>query len=228
LKEAHIEAADREAVLSETVSIRELVPDELSLASELAARAMRDNPLDIAAFGIDANRREVRMRRMFRIVLAMVRRKGLVLGAFDGPALAGIAATVPSGGCQPSLLEKLALTPRMFAAVGPVGFARMLRWTEAWAARDAALPHWHLGPVAVDAHLQGRGIGSQLLIEYCRRLDRTGAAGYLETDKRENVAFYLRFGFHTVGEAPVLNTPNWFMRREAQAYHQSGQRGDEE
>jgi hypothetical protein len=49
--------------------------------------------------------------------------------------------------------------------------------------------------------------------EYCARLDRARAVGYLETDKPTNVTFYERFGFETIGSAPVLNTPNWFMRR---------------
>jgi hypothetical protein len=49
--------------------------------------------------------------------------------------------------------------------------------------------------------------------EYCARLDSARAVGYLETDKPANVTFYERFGFETIGSAPVLNTPNWFMRR---------------
>jgi hypothetical protein len=42
-----------------------------------------------------------------------------------------------------------------------------------------------------------------------------GASGFLETDKPENVKSYSRFRFHTVGAARVLNTPNWFMLRDA-------------
>jgi hypothetical protein len=53
--------------------------------------------------------------------------------------------------------------------------------------------------------------------EYCARLDRARAVGYLETDTPTNVTFYERFGFETIGSAPVLNTPNWFMRRAAYA-----------
>jgi hypothetical protein len=54
-----------------------------------------------------------------------------------------------------------------------------------------------------------------LMVEYCGRLDHLAAVGYLETDKAKNVAFYEKFGFATVTEAPVLETPNWFMRRPA-------------
>ena len=82
-----------------------------------------------------------------------------------------------------------------------------------WAQHDPAEPHWHLGPVAVDAPLQARGIGSMVMSECCARLDRARAVGYLETDKPTNVTFYEKFGFETTGSALVLNTPNWFMRR---------------
>jgi predicted N-acetyltransferase YhbS len=82
-----------------------------------------------------------------------------------------------------------------------------------WAKRDPDEPHVHLGPVAVDVHLQGQGIGSLMMEQHCRQLDAAGEVGYLETDKLENVRFYERFGFEVVGEAPVIDVPNWFMRR---------------
>ena len=71
--------------------------------------------------------------------------------------------------------------------------------------------------MAVDAGLQGRGIGSRLLEEYCARVDAAGEAAYLETDKPANVRFYERFGFETVGEQVVLGSPSWFMRRAPRA-----------
>jgi hypothetical protein len=51
--------------------------------------------------------------------------------------------------------------------------------------------------------------------ECCARLDRLHIAGYLETDKALNVRFYERFGFETIASAPVLDVPNWFMKRNA-------------
>ena len=200
-------------MMSNGLSIRELRLDDLFVAADLTARSMRDNPLNVAAFGSDLARRKERMRRMFRIVLPTTHRKGLVLGAFDGAVLVGLAGTMPSTSCQPGSGEKLLLLPQMIGAVGFSGLARLVRWTERWATHDLAEPHWHLGPVAVDPHLQRKGIGTALMIEYCTRLDRANAVGYLETDKAENVKFYGRFGFQTIVQAPVLNIPNWFMRR---------------
>ena len=49
--------------------------------------------------------------------------------------------------------------------------------------------------------------------EYTALLDAEGLPGYLETEKPENVSFYLRHGFEVTGEAVVLGRPNWFMQR---------------
>jgi predicted N-acetyltransferase YhbS len=99
-------------------------------------------------------------------------------------------------------------------ALGPRIARRVGKWISIWAKHDPDEPHVHLGPVAVDAHLQGQGIGSLMMQEHCRRLDAAREVGYLETDKRENVRFYERFGFEVTGTEDVIGVPNWFMRRE--------------
>ncbi|MGO9057662.1 MAG: hypothetical protein ACLQU2_09800 [Candidatus Binataceae bacterium] len=60
------------------------MPGRHETAADLTARAMRDNPLNIAALGADAEHRAERMRKMFSIALPMTIRKGVVLGAFEG------------------------------------------------------------------------------------------------------------------------------------------------
>jgi hypothetical protein len=201
--------------VSGVIVVRELDQADLPSAVGIVARGMRDNPLHIAALGSDTEARGKRLIRMFTIALPLIFSKGVVLGAFDGGTLVGIAGMVAPGQCQPSLTEKLALMPRIIPAVGGGAFARVGRWMGVWAQHDLKQPHWHLGPVAVDTHLQRSGIGTLLMKEYCARLDRVHVAGYLETDRPANVAFYERFGFQTVASAPVLNTPNWFMKRTA-------------
>jgi hypothetical protein len=44
-------------------------------------------------------------------------------------------------------------------------------------------------------------------------MDDRRALAYLETDKRENVGFYRKFGFTVVAGAEVMGVPNWFMHR---------------
>jgi ribosomal protein S18 acetylase RimI-like enzyme len=197
------------------IIIRELAEADLRAAVGIVARGMRDNPLHIAALGNDANQRSHRLTGMFTAALPLVLSKGAVLGAFEEDTLVGIAGIIAPGRCQPTKTEKLALTPRIIPALGFEPAMRVRRWLDQWAKYDLSQPHWHLGPVSVDAHLQGTGIGTRLLNEYCARLDATHDTCYLETDKASNVKFYEKFGFETIASAPVLETPNWFMKRSA-------------
>ncbi len=193
------------------VTVRELSAAETDRAAGVLARGMRDNPLHVQAFGPDPEVREQTLTRMFRGVLPHYGPKGMVLGAFDGETLVGVCGMVRPGRCQPGPGERLRLLPGLVAGSGAGGTARLLSWTGAWSRFDPPEPHWHLGPVGVERHLQGRGIGSALLRAFLERI--AGSAAYLETDKRENVRFYERFGFTVAIEAPVLGVPNWFMIR---------------
>ena len=197
------------------IIIRELAEADLPAAVGIVARGMRDNPLHIAALGNDANQRISRLTGMFSVALPLVLSKGVLLGAFDADTLVGIAGMLAPGQCQPTVMEKLTLAPRIIPGVGFEAAVRVRSWLDQWARYDLRQPHWHLGPVSVDAHLQGSGIGTRLMNEYCSRLDATHTTGYLETDKASNVKFYEKFGFETVAEAAVLETPNWFMKRSA-------------
>ncbi len=139
--------------------------------------------------------------------------KVAVLGAFSSGELVGVSGTVPPRRCQLSTGEKLKVLPVLLGGSGVRSTLRVIRWVGDWSRCDPKRAHWHLGPVGVERHLQGQGIGSALLGVFCRRLDETRFVAYLETDKRENVAFYERFGFEVVGEHKVLGVQNWFMLR---------------
>jgi GNAT superfamily N-acetyltransferase len=178
-------------------------------AAVLAARAMRDNPMHVAALGSDAQRRVEVMRRAFEAMLAPGARD--VLGAWLDGRLVGVAGFVASDHCQPRPAQLPGLMPALAAAGSRT--PRMLRWLAAWGRRDPEHPHSHLGPVAVETSLQGRGLGSALLARYAELLDDSGQTGYLETDRLANVRLYERHGFDVVARAPVLGVRNWFMVR---------------
>jgi GNAT superfamily N-acetyltransferase len=112
------------------------------------------------------------------------------------------------------MAEKMTVLPALIRGSGLRNSLRVLEWVGDWSRHDSRISHWHLGPVAVERHLQGRGIGSALLREFCRRIDQHISAGYLETDKPENVPFYKRFRFEVIDEHPVLGVRNWFMLRD--------------
>ena len=196
------------------VKLGQLRRTDLRPAALILGRAMRDNPGHVRAFAIsDAERRRQALERFFRPVLLGLHQRGLIYGAYRDNELVGICGMARPGFCRPTPLEKLRVLPAVVSG-NPLGAAlRVLHWTEAWAHRDPAEPHWHLGPVAIEPSLQRQGIGSALLSAFCAQRDADGAVAYLETDRQSNVNFYREFGFAVVAEANVMEVPNWFMSR---------------
>ena len=99
--------------------------------------------------------------------------------------------------------------------IGRRSLVRTARVNKSWGAVDARErhSHSHIAPLAVDAALWGRGIGSQILAHYCRQLDDAKLFGYLETDSEDKVRLSTRFGFEVVREQQVIGVPSWFMVR---------------
>jgi ribosomal protein S18 acetylase RimI-like enzyme len=200
----------------DTVEIGAVDASEIEEALDVAARGMRDNPLTVAAFGNDPEQRRQRLRRFMS---GAARALGwgpnmLVARGVDGE-IAGVANMMPPGECLSSPSQQLWMLPSLLSN-GPRAAGRMMCWLGLWSRRDPAERHWHLGPLAVDAHLQGMGVGSLLMQVFCAQMDAAREDAYLETDRPENVRFYERFGFGVVGEGEVLGVTNWFMLRRAE------------
>jgi ribosomal protein S18 acetylase RimI-like enzyme len=175
---------------------------------------MRDNPIHVAAWGDDPRHRLKLSERMFRALLPVL--SHAPIAAWRGAHAVGVVGMAAPGACPLALRQMARMLPRT-RPMGPADMRRTMSWLKVWRAQDPGEPHWHLGPVAVEPGLQGMGIGSQMMEEFARRMDRERAAAYLETDKLQNVMFYERFGFEAVDEQVVLGVPNWFMRRAAAA-----------
>jgi GNAT superfamily N-acetyltransferase len=182
----------------------------MDAAVGVLARGMRDNPVHIAVFGDDHDYRLDALTRLFSAQMPM---QSQPLHAVRDGETVGVCGLAPPGECLGDLLRALAgRVPPMSEDAAEQ--ARIEAWLGDWGGRDPAdLRHWHLGPIAADAHRQRQGIGSVMMEEFCRRVDEAGDAAYLETDKDENVSFYMRFGFTIVGAATVLGSQNWFMQR---------------
>ncbi|WP_309128213.1 GNAT family N-acetyltransferase [Microbacterium sp.] len=181
-------------------------------AAVLLGRGMADNPVHVAVYrGGD----EHRARCHARLTRTLLTTSALdIEGVEQAGELIGVAASAAPGRCQPYPPARL----RLLATASTLGvpiLSRLLEWNRTWARHDPTEPHVHLGPVSVDRHLRGRGIGSLLLLRHVARLDAIGAVGYLETDRPEAVGFYNRFDYAVIGEADVLGVPTWFMRRPA-------------
>ena len=193
------------------VTIGRMSADELPQAGRVLGAAFTSSPLERAVRGTIDERQH---RGLVVAYTATCRLPGQVSVAWSEGRIVGAIRWVESPRCQLRLRQKLAMAPTAISSFGP-NLPRALTWVTAWSKRDPSAPHVHLGPIGVTPDLQGHGIGSQMLAVYCERLDAAGEAGYLETDKPENVRLYERFGFEVADEAVVLGVPNWFMWRSA-------------
>jgi ribosomal protein S18 acetylase RimI-like enzyme len=77
-------------------------------------------------------------------------------------------------------------------------------------------PHWYLPWFGVNAALQGRGIGGQLMEACLAVVDASHLPAYLETPNPRNISFYERHGFEVNGETHAGACPRIvFMLRAA-------------
>lgn len=184
---------------------------DLAEAAALLGRGMADNPIHVAVYGGDESHRARAHARVMRTHLA--RSAGLQVEVMSqAGALTGLAASLAPGRCQPGPMSQLRLLGTA-TTLGVGTASRLVSWRHGWAIHDLVEPHVHLGPIAVDRHLRGRGMGSLLLLRHVGRLDSVGMVGYLETDRPGAVGFYRRFGYAVVAETVVLGVRTWFMRR---------------
>jgi GNAT superfamily N-acetyltransferase len=70
-----------------------------------------------------------------------------------------------------------------------------------------AEPHWYLPMIGVDPAHQGEGIGSALMTEGLKAVDRDGLTAYLESSNPKNISLYQRHGFEVIGEIQSGSSP---------------------
>ena len=101
------------------IEVRPMRPSERIQAAGVAARGMRDNPIHVAVFGRDPDRRATALDRLFRALFAEAPEPPAI--ALRAGFVVGVCGAVPPGGCRlpPStLLRVLAALAR--GGVGPV------------------------------------------------------------------------------------------------------------
>ena len=183
---------------------------QISQAAGVAARALRDNPSS-AAVSDDPLVRFEMLYSTFGGMLAGARVAGVRLGT----CVLAVAGAVQPGHCVTSMLppEIRILNP---PAPGATDTERFLYSGSIMADHDLLEPHWHVGPVGVEPGFQSMGAGRAAMRLLCDEFDEHGRLAWLETDKPENVRFYIGLGFEVVEDVDMLTARFWFMRREAQ------------
>lgn len=194
--------------LRPSVSIEPFTLDMLIEAASTLARAFVTNPLHCAAFGPS---RLDRNEAFFRLVLTNL--QGPMVVAIEDSRILGLIHWVRAPRCRVPAIQKVQLLPAMVSHLGLGPALKLSSWLSAWSRLDPPHSHVHLGPIGVAPEAQGQHIGHLLMSKYCEDVDGARDAGYLETDRPENVAFYRRFRFATVTETPVLGVTNYMMWR---------------
>ncbi len=172
------------------------------------ADAFVTNPLHVSAFGphrLDQN------RLFFRIGLRHMFVGPSFVACSDGE-VRGYMHFNASPYCLPPPEEIPLATATLLKPLGHA-LPQVIKWVSRWCRLDPEEPHVHLGPIGVAPEAQGQGVGTALMQRYLEYLKEERAAGYLETDRPENVGFYERFGFVVRRKELLIGTPVWYMWR---------------
>jgi ribosomal protein S18 acetylase RimI-like enzyme len=129
------------------------------------------------------------------------------LGEFAAVALWLSPGTEPDGDTIVAVLTE---------SVAPAQHADTLSVVAQLGEAHPSFPHWYLPWFGVDAALQGRGLGGELMKECLRIVDADHLPAYLETPNPRNISFYERHGFEVTGGAHAgACPPIAFMQRAA-------------
>jgi len=192
--------------------VKKYSADRLDECVQLLAAAFVSNPLHLAAFGrgrVDQN------RLFFRIGLRQMFLGQAFVALADG-TVGGYVHFKNSPYCLPAP-EEVPLAAATVLKPLRAAVPQVVRWYSRWCRLDPDEPHVHLGPIGVAPALQRQGAGTALMQRYVDYLMREQAAGYLETDRQENVEFYKKFGFIVQREEELIGTPVWYMWRPSPA-----------
>jgi GNAT superfamily N-acetyltransferase len=190
------------------IKIKKYSPADVDDCVSVLANAFVTSPLHLSAFGegrIDQN------RMFFRIGLRHMFLGQSFIALADG-RLRGYIHFNPWPYCLPAPEEIPNAAATLLTPLKEV-IPKFVQWFARWCHLDPDEPHVHLGPIAVAPEAQRQGVGTALMKVYIEHLEREKAAGYLETDRPENVEFYKKFGFVVHHEETVIGTPVWYMWR---------------
>ena len=193
--------------------IRDARPDDHPAATTVLSDAFGDGA--VAAWAQpDAITRSAQLRGYFTLVLAHAATAGLIRVAYTAGVVTGVAVWSSRPAAAGAADVHDLATDNLDAKAGAAG-DRLTALEHALKARHPAAPHQYLAYLAVTPHQQNRGIGTALLTDHHRLLDRVGTPAYLEANDPRNRALYTRHGYTDLGPPVTIDggPPVWPMWR---------------
>lgn len=183
-------------------TVRRARAAEWPALGRLLGAAFQDDPVWMWVCP-DPRRRSRHLGAMFAQV---IRRQVLAGNAWyagtgpDGQTATGAAVWAPPDEWKHSGREMVRLALPTLRAVGPRVLRERVSALGALEANHPRDPHWYLEIIGADPQRRGQGTDSALMAPMVERCDSEGVPAFLESSKRENLAFYHRFGFEVTGE----------------------------
>jgi ribosomal protein S18 acetylase RimI-like enzyme len=192
------------------VQVRTATLEDLAIVVDTAARSLDAEAM--LRWSLGEERFEERIRLHFLHYDGANVRRGWIRMAADG---AGIAVWIPPDARE----EHEAIGPAPPGGEAEIPGDKAERHTAFWGwigEHEPSEPLLYLSHVGVVPEHQGEGLGSALMSDGLASGDHQAVPTWLETSRVDNVAYYERFGFHTVvdEDAPDGGPHIWFMRRD--------------
>ncbi len=197
-----------------------LGPEGEHVAAGMLARAFRDNPVNRAVirggehrrlrantYGMNASLQSCR-RLSYRRVLVEVPET-----AEEWNPVGALIALDPGG--YPVAPPPISVQLQCLWGQGLGVMRRFGALYRRLDERHPKSPHAYLALLATHPDRRGRGYGRALLSAWLRDVDALGVESYLETDRRELLAFYQSAGFEVASELCAFDIPIWCMQRPA-------------
>jgi GNAT superfamily N-acetyltransferase len=170
---------------------------DLTSGAQLANRAFFDDPF--FAFLSPGERLRARgLTIFFRTSLAHLGKGGRVMTIRDTTdTMVGLAAWLPTDCYPQSEATQLAQAPGNLRALyrRPRALVDANRYLAAVAKNHPKEPHWYLLLLVAEPSMQRSGVGTMLMEHGLGEADEEGVGSYLETQNKDNLAYYQRFGY---------------------------------
>ena len=199
--------------VQQQITVRHAHPEDGELAERVLTASFFDDPVTNWLVP-DRSRRPAVMPPVFDLYVESFLPHGETYLTDDG---SGVALWLQPGRELLGADQLEDFAQRVVEAAGPDA-ERIFQISEIFDAHAPAEPHWHLQLLGVHPDQQGRGVGSVLLTDQLRRLDRRGESAYLEATGLRNRALYERHGFVCTGRLELPDGPTlWQMWRTPKA-----------